>query len=64
MAFERNFNLDSFLLNALTFSNLIIILDHFQMFLPNVIVMYALGGLGAAFYVSKIPERFLPGMQK
>ena len=33
-----------------------------QLFLPKLIVMYALGCSGLSLYVSKIPERLFPGV--
>ena len=33
----------------------------FQLFIPRVIVMYCLGMLAFAFYITKFPERFIPG---
>lgn len=32
-----------------------------QLFIPRVIVMYALGMMAFAFYITKFPERFIPG---
>ena len=36
-------------------------ISFFQLFIPRVIVMYALGMMAFAFYITKFPERFIPG---
>jgi predicted membrane channel-forming protein YqfA (hemolysin III family) len=49
-------------IHVLVLSSLLVqLMPLFQNWIPNVVILYVLAGLAFVFYVSMMPERWLPG---